>query len=81
MIHRLIKYIYNFIIKLTKPECHHDMAFIRDIHGDEVSNLSGARSEWKCLNCGEEIYSGYLYSQISEIDGEEPRKYYLEEIK
>jgi hypothetical protein len=33
----------------------HDLEFVRNIYGDEVSVIE-ARSEWKCLRCGTKIF-------------------------
>lgn len=42
---------------------HDDLEFIRNVHGDEINQLSGketVRSIWKCKNCGKIIYKNYL---------------------
>ena len=48
--------MFKFFKKL---KCEHIYIHIRDIHGDEV-NRFGARSVWKCLNCGKIEYRSSL---------------------
>ena len=48
--------MFKFFKKL---KCKHTYIHIRDIHGDEINHL-GARSVWKCLNCGKIEYRSSL---------------------
>ena len=48
--------MFKFFKKL---KCEHIYIHIRDIYGDEV-NRFGARSVWKCLNCGKIEYRSSL---------------------
>lgn len=48
--------MFKFFKKL---KCEHTYIHIRDIHGDEINRL-GARSVWKCLNCGKMKYRSSL---------------------
>ena len=41
-----------FIQFLKTLICSHDFKFYRNIHGDEINQVNGKRSESKCLKCG-----------------------------
>lgn len=45
--------------------CKHEYEFVRNIYGDEINQLNGKRSEWKCKKCGKIEYRTYLYFHIS----------------
>lgn len=34
--------------------------FVRNIYGDEINYRNGARSEWRCPDCGRHIFKGRL---------------------
>ncbi|WP_141093608.1 hypothetical protein, partial [Escherichia coli] len=34
----------------------HDYEFVRSIYGDEINQVGGMRSEWKCIYCGKWNY-------------------------
>lgn len=58
--------MFKFFKKL---KCKHTYIHIRDIQGDEINHL-GARSVWKCLNCGKTEYRsslGKTYKTLGDI--------------
>lgn len=42
--------------------CKHEYEFVRNIYGDEINQLDGKRSEWKCKKCGNIKYRDELYN-------------------
>ena len=67
----------NWLIKLIqKFRCIHDYKWVRNIYGDEINNLGGKRSVWKCLKCGKIQYRDELKPEGKLFVQELDRYYY-----
>lgn len=60
-----MKKLFNFLHTLICSHKH--VAFIRNLHGDEINQRNGKRSLWRCLDCDSEVAKSSLYDDaISE---------------
>lgn len=41
--------------------CSHEMAFVRNIYGDEIMEWAWNRSIWRCVKCGKVKALPYLH--------------------
>lgn len=46
----MLKYLSRLFCK------HCDLAFLRNIYGDEIRERGWKRSIWQCMSCGKIIY-------------------------
>ena len=67
----------NWLRKLIqKIGCDHEYEFVRNLHGDEINQHDGKRSEWQCTKCGWLTYKNYL---VLDVDEDHPLGYQLRE--
>lgn len=44
--------------------CKHDYEFVRNIYGDEINHVGGARSWWRCKKCGMMALGEHLHPEL-----------------
>jgi hypothetical protein len=45
------QFIQSLLRYIKRLRCHHQMQWVRNIHGDEINWCSGRRSVWECTHC------------------------------
>ncbi len=51
----LLKQFYNSFF------CKHDLIFDENIYGDQINNVGGHRSWWRCKKCGNYVTKPELH--------------------
>ena len=44
--------------------CKHEYEFVRNIYGDEINHVSGARSWWLCKKCEKMALGAHLHEEV-----------------
>lgn len=44
--------------------CSHEYEFVRNIYGDEINHVGGARSWWRCKKCGKMALGAHLHKEV-----------------
>lgn len=53
--------MFGFIKRLL---CRHrDLAFVRNLYGDQIIHAGYKRSEWRCCKCGAWVLKGALHHE------------------
>lgn len=59
----------NGYMRLFCKHLDNPLLFVRNIMGDEINMFNGARSIWKCPDCGKLIFRPYVFIQGEVSDG------------
>ena len=46
--------------------CSHEYEFERNIYGDEINHVGGARSWWRCKKCGKMALGAHLHEEVDD---------------